>query len=172
MSTIASLKQLEDEEKLIRHTPRHDVPARRRLFLTPTAFQELNDRESATNMLTGRGFIEASLDKWTTGEWIHGNSRRGLFLDRLEPPPEEIWEIRVTEPNVQARLFGRFADSDTLVLTNFHTRSHLGKKGSQAWNNAMKDCLKNWDEVLGIPVFKADTINDYVTENCDDFPLK
>jgi hypothetical protein len=112
------------------------------------------------------------MTRWVSGGLVYGNNRRGLFLDRLQAPPPEIWEIRVTEPAVQARLIGRFAEPDTLILTKFHTRSYLGKKGSAAWNAATAACVQEWTETFGGHTpFTGATIGHYVTENCDGFPL-
>jgi hypothetical protein len=71
------------------------------------------------------------------------------FLFRLDPPPPEIWEIRVTEPVVQARLLGRFAEPDTLVLVKFFTRQLLGEKGSSQWAAGMATCENIWKELFG-----------------------
>jgi hypothetical protein len=75
--------------------------------------------------LVGKAYIVAALDRWVLGEKIYGR-KRGEFLDRLKPPPPDVWEIRVTVPAIQARMFGRFAEPDTLILTKFHTRAVLG----------------------------------------------
>jgi hypothetical protein len=121
----------------------------------------------------GKGFLEAAMTRWVLGERIYGNRRRGTFLDRLESPPPEVWEIRITEPITQARLFGRFAERDTLILTRFHTRGLLGDKGSQAWRYAMKECVDTWNELFpGFSPHSGATINAYVSENFDAFPLR
>ncbi|HVH74509.1 MAG TPA: hypothetical protein VM755_06300 [Stellaceae bacterium] len=136
------------------------------------ALQDLTNPDSATNILTGRGFIEAALTRWTAGGRVFGDERRGRFLFRLEAPPPEIWEIRVTEPVVQSRLLGRFAEPDTLILTKFYTRRLLGDKGSKEWTAGMTACESIWNELFGVEApFSGTSIHDYVTDNCDDFPL-
>ena len=171
MSILEKIQSLERGGKLTRYIPLSGVP-KRCLFLAALALQDLNDPSSATNFLTGRGWVEAALTRWTSGGLVHGNQRRGLFLDRLSPPPPEIWEIRVYEPNVQSRLFGRFAAPDTLILTKFHTRSYLGSRGSKNWRDAMMACKTTWDRLFEMPPFSAGTIGEYVTENHDDFPIQ
>ena len=171
MSILATIPTLETDGKLTRFIPRRGQIPRRRLFLAAPALKDLADRSSAVNLLVGRGFVEAALTRWTVGERVHGTKRKGYFLDRLCPPPPEIWEIRVREPSVQARLFGRFAGPNTLILTKFYTRNLLGKKGSQAWQYAMAECDETWNDLFDGPPFSADTVGEYVTENCDDFPL-
>jgi hypothetical protein len=138
--------------------------------LGPDAEKDLRQPSSATNLLVGKGAIIAALDRWVLGGLVYG-TKRGEFLDRLDPPPPEVWEIRVTVPAVQARLFGRFAEPDTLILTKFHTRSFLGKRGSAAWTQAMNGCDVCWNELFGVPPFSAANIHAYVTENCDAFPI-
>jgi len=172
MSMPGKITALVGSGKLARYTPRGQRPPKRRLYLAMQALADLQNPSSAVIMLSGRGFIESALSRWTLGGRIWGNSKRGLFLDRLDPPPSEIWEIRVTEPSVQARLFGRFAAPDTLVLTTFYTRTLLGKKGSAQWRHAMQECQSIWKDAFGSDEpFSGPTIHQYVTENCDDFPI-
>jgi hypothetical protein len=101
----------------------------------------------------------------------HGHPK---FLKRLEAPPPEIWNIRVTESDVQARLFCRFFAPSVLIVTEIVPRSDLsqgGKYSPQRWAKAMGDCLSDWDALgLGTP-HSGLTIHDYVWENCDDFPI-
>lgn len=173
MSISQALKELQDAQVLFPYIPpRTRQRAQRRLFLTETAHNALHDPSSATNFLCKRGPIEAALTKWVLGEWINGD-RKGRFIRDLSPPPPEVWEIRVTEPIVQARLIGRFPEPDTLVLTSFHTRNSLGDKGSKAWFDAMKDCVDQWEAFSPqLPLFDASTIHEYILDNCDDFPIK
>lgn len=172
MSIQVTIVRLEAAGKLVRYTPRTRQPPRRRLYLAPLALNDLNNPQSATNILTGRGYIEASLTRWTSGGRVYGDEKRGRFLFRLDPPPPEIWEIRVTEPVVQARLLGRFAEPDTLVLVKFFTRQLLGEKGSSQWAAGMATCENIWKELFGTCVpFAGQSISDYVKENCDDFPI-
>jgi hypothetical protein len=158
--------------KLRPFIPRSRQKPRRRLFLTPQAQQDFDDPSSAVNLLVGKGFIEAAMTRWVAGDRIHGTNKRGTFLDRLCSPPSEVWEIRVTDPVNQARLFCRFATQDTLILTRFRTRSYLGAKGSKEWGEAMAECVATWEDLF--PDFlphSGTTIHDYVSENCTTFPL-
>src|SRR5262245_53819111 len=93
----AQIQKLETSGLLVRYEPRGQRRPRRRLFLAPDAQKDLANQTSATNMLVGKGFIVAALDRWTLGNRVYGKAR-GEFLDRLDPPPPDVWEIRVTEP--------------------------------------------------------------------------
>ena len=78
----------------------------------------------------------------------------------------------MTEPVVQARLIGAFAEKDTLVLLAFRTRNFLGKKGSSAWNEVLAACDAVWREIFGLhPRMRANAIGDYVSSNYDPFKL-
>jgi len=173
MSTHACIRSLQEAGVLFPYVPpRTRRLPKRRLFLTKRARMELITPDSATNMLCGRGNIENALTRWVLGDRIYG-SKTSRFLADLTPPPPEVWEVRVIEPSVQVRLFGRFAEPDTLILTQFHTRDHLGPKESKAWSDAMTETVKQWDDFEpNLPVFSANTIREYVTENCDDFQIK
>lgn len=174
MSIIELLQGFHDAKMLFPYAPvRTTRPARRRLFLTAQAEDQRLNPNSATNLLCGRGFIEAALMRWVMGERVYGDKKQGRSLRDLDPPPQEVWEVRVTEPATQGRLFGRFAEPDTLILTGFHTRRLLGNKGSREWSDAMQDCARQWEAFTpALPVFAGSTIHEYVTENCDDFPIK
>jgi len=178
MSIAPSIVALEKAGKLRRYSPRSRQPAKRRLFLTESAVKDLEDPNSATNILGVRGFIEGAMSRWVLGQRVFADEKgKPRFLKRLDPPPPEVWEIRVTEPRIQARLFGRFAGPDTLILTKFHSRGVLrDKKKSSAqdseWQIAMTRCATTWDELFpGKDPFKGANIHAYVTENCDDFPI-
>lgn len=168
--TIAAL---EAAGRLTRFVPRIRGAPRRACFLTEKALHDLNDAGSAVNVLTGKASIMNALTTWTSGGLV-AQRRPGKcgFLCRLVGPPPEIWEIRVTQPVVQARLFGRFAEPDAIVLTNFHTRRMLGDKGSPNWKLAMETCEKSWNDLFAsAKPFAGTTIREYVTENCDDVPI-
>jgi hypothetical protein len=168
----AYIAKLDGSGKLRRYEPKIRHPLRRRLYMTSSAMKDFDAASSAVNMLVGKGYVEAALTRWVAGNRVYGDHKRGRFLDKLKPPPPDVWEIRVTEPTVQARLFCRFAEPDTLILTNFHTRAHLGNAGSQTWKAAMAACVQSWDDIFaGASPFNAPNIQAHVTENCDAFPI-
>lgn len=172
ISIADRLNRLTAAGRVVPYRPVSRYPSRRRLYLAEQAIRDLNDRNSAVNLLVGAGAIQAAMTRWVLGGLVYGNGRRGLFLDRLKPPPPEVWEIRVVEHNPQARLFGRFAEQDTLVLTAFRTRGYLGKKSSIAWRDAMTASVASWERLFpGVPPFSGRSIHDFVSENCHDFPI-
>lgn len=173
MSIANELYKLECDGHIHRFVAPSRHPLKRRIYLTANAQRQYENDQSAVNLLVGRGFVKGALVRWITGGQIYAsdNGRKGKFLKELDPPPPDIWEIRVTEPVVQARLFGSFPEPDTMIITDLYTRGALGNKGSAGWEAAMRKSAKDW-EGLKLPHFHANSIHDYVTENCDDFPLK
>lgn len=173
MSIADDIYRLECDGKIHRIEVRTRHVLKRRLYLTKKTKKDHDNNHSPVNMLTGRGFVEAAFSRWVTGGLIYAaeDGRKAKFLKELDPPPPDIWEIRLTEPLVQARLLGAFPEPNTLILTGLHTRPFLGKRGSANWIAAIQECEDTWSD-LGLPRFRANTIHEYVTENCDDFPLK
>lgn len=134
---------------------------------------KFDDPNSAVNLMIGRGPIEAALMAWTLGDYLPDNGAdEAGFIKRLESPPPEIWEIRVTNPAPQARIFGRFAEPDTFIATDMNTRSFLGRKDSTNWKQACALCAADWAALFptNLP-FQGSVVSDYISENCDDFPL-
>jgi hypothetical protein len=173
MSIARAIADLEAAHEIFPYRPPYTRASPRRCaYLTKEAVKDFNDPQSAVNLLCGPAYIAGALTRWVSGGLVYGDQRRGRFLVMLEPPPPDVWEVRVTEPSTQARLLGRFAAPDTLVLMRFHTRRFLGDKGSVAWNAAMAECEVQWNALFpGISPFSAPSIHAYITENCDDFPL-
>lgn len=174
MSISTIISSLVQQGKLAPYLPVRTIrKAKRRLYMTKNMSQKFADNTSAVNLLVGRGTIESALNSWVLGDHIHDNGNGGSgFLKRLEPPPPEIWEIRITEPSIQVRVFGRFADTDTFVATDMLTRTSLGRKGSATWKAACKNCETDWDLLFGSNgPHTGVKVKDYVSENCDDFPL-
>ena len=170
MSIQTIIKSLAQAGDLVAYQPqfvRTRKGSGRRLYMTKAAWQEHANPYSAASLLGLRGSIEAAMTRWVNNELVYKE-----FLARLKPPPPEIWEIRVTWPQPQIRLFCRFAEPDTLILTRFRARNILGKKGSIAWSEAMVGCEADWN-ALNPPLtpFSATSIAEYVTENCNDFPI-
>ncbi len=169
------LATLEQEGKLFRFAPKLRRPLRRRLYLTVEANRNFTDPGSATNFLPRpSGFVRSAMVRWVSGERIYGDDNgRPRFLKELDPPPcPDIWEIRVTEPTPKVRLIGAFLERDTLILSCFRTRSFLGRKGSEAWTQAMLGCQADFLALFGQRPLHADRVGDYISENYDDFDLR
>lgn len=172
MSIWDQITALEASGRLHRLVPSGRRRSKRCAFYTEQARGDMA-KGSAIDLFGSRGDVRAALMRWVSGGRVYAtDSGKPKFLRRLCGPPPEIWEIRVTEPNVQVRLFGRFAEPDTFIITQMRTRDSLGNKKSRSWKLAMRDCEQEWYTLFPKHhPYKGVTIHDYVTENCDDFSI-
>ena len=94
--------------------------------MTPTALEDLTNPNRRKHSYRTRRHRSGSytLDGWKLDIWRYA---REISLFGSDRQRREIWEVRVTEPDVQARLFGRFAEPDTLILASF-IRGHTSGK--------------------------------------------
>jgi len=172
MSIKNQIAEHEKAGRLMRFAPPDVVPAKRLLFLTEEAFGQFVDKNSALSLFGCLGEVRAAMVRWAKGERVYR-----AFLKPLDPSPPATWEIKITAPTPQVRLFGRFAYGDTFIGTKFYTRPMLGsrkgrKKGPDQWDIAKSECEATWDTLFpNSDPFTAHKVHEYVTENCDDFKL-
>jgi hypothetical protein len=127
--------------------------------------------------LAGRAAIKSAFDHWTLGQQIYGRREkgkftRGSFMCPLHPPPPDVWEIRVTQPINQVRIFGFFTATDHFLATNMHTRRFLDEDGGNGWIRAMERSVEIWTEIFPQhTALRGSSINDFVSEKCDEFPI-
>jgi hypothetical protein len=100
------------------------------------------------------------------GELIVSADPRELVcqLKRLEPPPPEIWEMRVSEPSPGIRVFGRFAHKDIFIALLWEDRILLGPFGSRRWKYFASKCEQDWHKYFPRhnPV-EGRSINEYLS---------
>lgn len=176
MSIDEILERLENEGRLVGYPVPEGFERKRVLYLTAALLQEFEDRNSSLNFFGQMRAARIVFNRWVTGGPVVvriGGRGAGALLARLEPPPDDIWEFRVTEPKPQLRIFARFAKQDVLVATAAANRDRLGtafwrsNKQSKAWSEAMYDCLSEWNRLFGgTPAFRGSAVGDYVSENC------
>jgi hypothetical protein len=89
---------------------------------------------------------------------------KATYMARLGPPQDEVWEIRVLDPKPGIRLFGRFAEQDSLIVLTWARREEL--PGSKEWRDAREGCKAEWRRLF--PTYNAITgnnVNEYVSNN-------
>lgn len=151
MSIRTHLDGLVAKGDLVPFQVRHPLRNVRALYLTPAVLKELNDAKSAVNHHGVRADCIRVMERWVSGGNIPvsmSGSGRGAILARLDPPPADIWELRITEPNVQFRAFGQFVAKDVLIVTALQPRGTLLTKKlrsrrtrSATWTAAMYGCF-------------------------------
>lgn len=175
MSTEEQLAKLCEEGLLRKFVARSRRSSKRRLYLTKYASEQIDSPYSNIGLFGVTGEVEAAMAHWTLGEHIYSDDEgNASFLKRLKLPPPEVWNIRVTQPDPQVRIFSRFVLPDALIATHTVLRGDLSEKGRRStkkWNAVMEACVSSWNSLeLGAP-FSGLTVHDYVTENCDDFSI-
>ena len=95
------------------------------------------------------------------------------FFGRLNRPDEEVWDVRLREPNPALRLFGRFAAPDHFVVFDWRPRSKpwngrepLGDRNDPGWDAEKEKCTTQWAALFPqhAPV-RGESVHDYVTNN-------
>jgi hypothetical protein len=90
------------------------------------------------------------------------------FLSRLEPPADEIWEIRIYDVEPQLRFHGRFAEQDTfLALTGPLSKLRIFRSRLNH-EKIKRACADEWRRLFKHPPLSAgDEINAYLSSNVD-----
>jgi hypothetical protein len=149
----------------------------RALYFTPAVLKELNDPASSVHYHNVRADCLRVMERWVSGGEIPmsmSGSGKGTVLARLDPPPPDMWEFRVTEPRSQFRIFGQFVEKDVFVATHIRSRASLlgtkmrsgGKQRSRGWTDAMYDCIKVCQSLIApyVPLSGNDPA-EFVSEN-------
>lgn len=174
MSIKAHLSALEDDGRVTSFRAPTPHSSKRALYLTATLAEELKNPTSNVNYHKAASDCERMMERWVAGEPMKvklGGAGRGAMLARLDPPPSDVWELRITDPSPQFRIFCQFVAPDILLATYVENRAVLGernrgRKRSQAWSNAMYSCANEVAELIAPHgSFTAGTIEEYVTEN-------
>jgi hypothetical protein len=131
---------------------------RRALYVSPGIYRFLkSDRPLAAE-------TEADFDDIVLGK----SFEVGLELDheyclmtRLDPPSEEVWEIRIYDTRPQIRFFGRFAGRNIFVALVGPIRRSKAKFN---WNRIKRQCVQEWRNLFTYaPVTKGDDIDAYLS---------
>jgi len=139
-----------------------------RMVLLPKKVEErlLSDAYPAS-----RGRIRIALDSFMEGDWktIGFTKDCDCDLKRLQPPQNEIWNIRSLAPSPSVRVFGSFLEPDLFVVTNIAVRNDLKDEDSQECKDAIREAERVWNATFSsfgnVKPFSGENANDYVTEN-------
>lgn len=155
-------------------------PDRRFLLLSARLAQEISDPRSAIGYFGQKRHVVELFDLWVLGRGIHVRMRgrsSAASLALLRPPPPEIWEMRITTPQPQIRVFGRFAAPDMFIALLARNRDRLGAareaRGSRGagWQEAMYGCEAEWNRIFGgEEPFRGQCASGYVTSNAIECP--
>ncbi len=116
------------------------------------------------------GYLRADIDRYIEGQLlaIAASPYKGKtsYMKQLDPPRDEVWEIRSRDPKPGIRLFGRFSEKDVFIALSWHERSNLKGPGSRQWRDAKEECKSEWRKLF--PTYQplmGNNINEYLTNN-------
>ncbi len=174
MSISEVLRKLESSGDIVRVKAAPKRPTKRMLFLTKAAHAAHHNPNTAVNLLTGFGVVQAGFERWVEGRQVHaayeGRRNFSVFLAKLIPPPEAVWEFRIYSGDREhARAIAIPLCQDGFLVTGIKTRSSLGKYGSPEWESALGQSQTSWAEMFpSCTPFQGAGLKDHVSENCTD----
>lgn len=111
----------------------------RPMFATPAVSKMLTEEYDESIDVQRAASLQADLEVFVTGQPIDPG-----YLKPLKPIGKNVWEIRSVRPRPSIRVFGRFADRDVFVATNYFLRKPLGAFKSLEWKDAIHVARQEW----------------------------
>jgi hypothetical protein len=160
------------EQKRLFRLPRELVgePVERTMFVS----QEVYGAISGPWVLSDTyqmAMLRANLDMFTQGKIISiaedpYQKPKSTYMARVDPPEDEVWDIRSRDPKPGIRVLGCFAETDTFIALVWGTRKSLGGPRSREWRNLVESCKAEWRKLFHpYQPHTGSTISDYVSRN-------
>jgi hypothetical protein len=73
---------------------------------------------------------------------------RSAYMGQLQPPSNEVWEIRCRDPKPGIRILGRFAERDVFIALVWKERLQLHDLDSREWRDAILECKTKWQHLF------------------------
>jgi len=102
---------------------------------------------------------------------IAKDSRHGgaSHASRLQPPGDEVWDVRCVDPAPGIRVLGRFAERNLFIGLTWEIRLHLKNFGSKEWRDAIVRCAREWHQLFpAYDPLTGDYFADYLTDGVFD----
>ncbi len=116
------------------------------------------------------GALRADLEHFTSGGMVSiaktPYRAKTALLARLDPPGDEVWEIRSRSPRPGLRVFGRFAKTDIFVALEVKSRDALGGPKDRSWRDEIVRSKAHWIRLFpSYPAHSGSTVHDYISNN-------
>lgn len=113
--------------------------------------------------------VRAYLDAFTEGRLISiaeepYDKHRTAFLARVDPPTDEVWDIRCIDPEPGMRVLGCFAETDIFVALIGNYRENL--TDARDWRDEIELTKAEWRKLF--PTYRPHSganLHDYVSRN-------
>lgn len=160
------------EEKRLFHLP-HTLPGQpveRTMFVS----QEVYDAACgpwAPSEANRLGRLRADLDMFTEGKIISVaedpyKKPKSTYMARVDPPRDEVWDIRSRDPKPGVRVLGCFCETDTFIALVWDYRALLNGPGSREWRDLIVKCKAEWRKLFHpYQPHSGSKISDYVSKN-------
>jgi hypothetical protein len=113
--------------------------------------------------------MRSYLDAWTEGRLIsiadHPYRKpKPTYMARIDPAPDEVFDIRCIDPNPGIRVMGCFADRDLFVALTYASREALQTRHD--WRNEREACKAAWRRLFPTYApYAGVSLDDYVSTN-------
>jgi hypothetical protein len=131
-------------------------------------------KDEAEQIRSGR--LWADFDRFVEGRLISVSLEtpytkpKTTYMARLDPPREDVFEIRSRDPKPGIRVFGRFADKDVFVALNWRYREDLGGPQDKEFNREREICKAEWRKLFHTyPTIFGTQIDEYFTDTTSAF---
>src|SRR3954452_13567416 len=171
MSIADTISQRLAEGRVVEHVPAVPGIGRPRRMLLPRSVQEKLDGPWDSLKDEAQCFqVRANLDNFVQGGLIaiaaNTFKARTALLAQLDPPTDEVWEIRCRDPKPGIRTFGRFAAADFFVGLQWAYRTDMKSRKANEWYWMIDECQKDWAGFFHPnPPLSGVYPNDYISEN-------
>lgn len=149
------------------------APFAREIFVTPAVGAAVDGPWTTPSIERLCGQARALLEGFIHGDRLVARmppSRNvHTLIALLEPIRDNVWEFRIGSPRPGIRIFGRFAQRDTFIATNWGARGDLldaksGKDDLRKWRDQIIRCKREWANLLpAYPPLNGNSIHDYIS---------
>lgn len=155
------------------HLP-HSIPSverKRTLFVSQEVSQVVMPPWETSVEGLRFSLLRAHLDVFTGGGLISVASNpftkpKATYMARIDPPEDEVWDIRSIDPSPAIRVLGCFAETDLFIALTWAYRKDLGGPGSKEWRDFRERCKAMWRALFpAYQPLKGAAISDYVSES-------
>ena len=89
---------------------------------------------------------------------------KAAYMARVDPPRDEVFDIRSRDPKPGVRVLGCFADKDIFVALAWDFRENLGGPASREWRDFIERSKAEWRKLFNpYPPHKGATLHDYAS---------
>ena len=139
----------------------------RELFVSEEVYRAVQPPWEPAELGARLARMRAYLDAWTEGRLISITDHpyrkpKPTFMARIDPAPDEVFDIRCLDPNPGMRVMGCFGDKDLFVALTYAWREDLATV--RDWRNEREACKAAWRRLFpAYQPYSGATLHDYIS---------